>query len=297
MAIRDIGVVSPGEMGSALAMRLAERGFTVHGALDGRSDRTRQRAAAADLQDSRTVDRLVNAVDLVISVVSPARAPEVATTVAAAIRATGRAAGRPLVFADLNAISPGTVRREERLIRAAGGIFVDGGIIGPPPRGERARPRIYVSGPEASLLEEIAHPNVQVRVLSDRVGDASALKMCYGALTKGITALTTELLVAARRLGIEEAALTEMRASRDDVMTWQLGSLAVMPPKAGRWVPEMEEVARTFAELGMTPRIFEGAAELFAMVAETPLAREAPEEARAAGRDGLDVIRSIAEAG
>jgi 3-hydroxyisobutyrate dehydrogenase-like beta-hydroxyacid dehydrogenase len=295
--IRHVGVISPGEMGTALAIRLAELGLTVHCALDGRSDRTRGRAARAGLVDEGAVERLVDACDLVISVVSPARAPEVATIVAAAVRATRSPAARPLIFADLNAISPGTARREDELLRAAGAIFIDGGVIGPPPRGEKARPRLYLAGPQAGLLEQIRHPNLEIRVLSDRVGDASALKMCCGAMTKGVTALTTELLVAAHRLGVEEAALSELRGTRDDVVAWQLGGLAVMPPKAYRWVPEMQEIARTFAELGMPPGIFEGAADLFAMVAETPLAQEAPEEARASGRDGLEVIRSIAESG
>jgi len=68
-----------------------------------------------------------------------------------------------------------------------------------------------------------------------------------------------------------------------------------MPPKAYRWVPEMQEIAKTFGELGMTRRIFDGATDIYEMVAATPLGKESPEQARQAGRNGLDVTRQIAD--
>jgi hypothetical protein len=68
-----------------------------------------------------------------------------------------------------------------------------------------------------------------------------------------------------------------------------------MPAKAYRWVPEMEEIAKTFAELGMTRRIFEGATDMYAFIAATPLGKESPEQARQAARSGLDVTRELAD--
>ena len=291
MEIRDIGVLSPGDMGQALAIRLGEAGFAIHGALDGRSTDTRRLAAEAGVHDCGNVGELVRTCDLIVSVVSPANAPSVAGDVAAAIRESGRR----VAFADMNAISPQLTRDEERLICDAGGIFIDGGIVGPPPRGERARPKLYVSGPDAALFEQIHHPNLQVRVLSDRAGDASALKMCYAAMTKGVTAVTLELLIAAHELGVEEAVERELRDSRPDVLDWQMGNLATVPARSGRWVPEMQQIAKTFAEVGLTPTIFEGAAELYGMVAKTPLGHETPEQARTAKRDGMTITREIAQ--
>ena len=174
-------------------------------------------------------------------------------------------------------------------------MFIDGGIIGPPPRGEKDKPRIYVSGPDAYLFEQVSHPNLLIRVISERVGDASGVKMCYAAMTKGTTALAVELLVAARKLGVEQALEKELRESRNDVFDWQMKNIAVMPPKAYRWVPEMQEIAKTFGELGLTRRIFEGASDIYALVAATPLGRESPEQARKKGRSGLDVTRELAD--
>jgi 3-hydroxyisobutyrate dehydrogenase-like beta-hydroxyacid dehydrogenase len=291
MQIRNVGVVSPGDMGQAIAGRIKESGLGVHTALEGRSERTRTLAREAGINDCGSMEKLVATCDLVLSVINPGEALNVARQVAAAMRKTGR----KIAFADLNAVSPQTARDTDRLIRDAGGMFIDGGIIGPPPRGEKDRPRIYVSGPDAYLMEQINHPNLLVRVLSERVGDASGVKMCYAAMTKGTTALAVELLVAARKLGVEQALEKELRESRNDVFEWQMRSIAVMPPKAYRWVPEMQEIAKTFGELGLTPRIFEGATDIYTMVAATPLGKESPEQARRQGRNGLDVTREIAD--
>jgi len=291
MQITNVGVISPGDMGQAIAGRLKESGLNVYAALDGRSERTKTLARAAGLTDCGSIEKLVATCELVLSVINPGEALNVARQVAAAMRKTGR----KIAFADLNAVSPQTAREADRMIREAGGMFIDGGIIGPPPRGEKDKPRIYVSGPDAYLFESISHPNLLMRVLSERVGDASGVKMCYAAMTKGTTALAVELLVAARKLGVEQALEKELRESRNDVFEWQMKNIAVMPPKAYRWVPEMQEIAKTFGELGLTRRIFEGATDIYALVAATTLGKESPEQARKKGRSGLDVTRELAE--
>jgi 3-hydroxyisobutyrate dehydrogenase-like beta-hydroxyacid dehydrogenase len=291
MQIRNVGIMSPGDMGQAIAGRIKESGLGIHTALDGRSERTRSLAQAAGIADCGSVEKLVATCDLIVSVINPGEALDVARKVAAAMKKTGRR----IAFADLNAVSPQTARDMDKLVRDAGGMFIDGGIIGPPPRGEKDRPRIYLSGPDAYLFEQVKHPNLQFRVMSERVGDASGVKMCYAAMTKGTTALAVELLVAARKLGVEQALEKELRDSRADVFEWQVKNLASMPPKAYRWVPEMEEIAKTFGELGMTRRIFEGANDIYSMVAQTALGKESPEQARKAGRNGLDVTRELAD--
>ena len=290
MQITNVGVISPGDMGQAIAGRLKESGLNVYAALDGRSERTKTLARAAGLTDCGSIEKLVATCELVLSVINPGEALNVARQVAAAMRKTGR----KIAFADLNAVSPQTAREADRMIREAGGMFIDGGIIGPPPRGEKDKPRIYVSGPDAYLFESISHPNLLMRVLSERVGDASGVKMCYAAMTKGTTALAVELLVAARKLGVEQALEKELRESRNDVFEWQMKNIAVMPPKAYRWVPEMQEIAKTFGELGLTRRIFEGATDIYALVAATTLGKESPEQARKKGRSGLDITRELA---
>jgi 3-hydroxyisobutyrate dehydrogenase-like beta-hydroxyacid dehydrogenase len=293
MQIRNVGVVSPGDMGQSIARRIKESGMSVYTALDGRSERTKALAREVGLIDCGSMEKLVSTCELVISVINPGEALAVVRAAAAAMKKTGR----KIAFADLNAVSPQTARDADGIIREAGGLFIDGGIIGPPPRNEKDKPRLYVSGPDAYLMEQITHPNLLIRVMSERIGDASGVKMCYAAMTKGTTALAMELLIAARKLGVEQALEQELRDTRSDVYDWQMKTIPTVPPKAYRWVPEMQEIAKTFGELGMTPRIFEGAADIYGMVAETRLGKENPEQARKAARGGLDVTREIADGG
>jgi 3-hydroxyisobutyrate dehydrogenase-like beta-hydroxyacid dehydrogenase len=112
-----------------------------------------------------------------------------------------------------------------------------------------------------------------VRVVGDRPGQASALKMCYAALTKGTTALMTELSIAAERLGVSAALRAEFAESQPAMLERMQRAVPAMVPKAHRWVGEMAEIARTFEACGLTPRTFEGAAELYALVAGTELGR------------------------
>jgi 3-hydroxyisobutyrate dehydrogenase-like beta-hydroxyacid dehydrogenase len=194
---------------------------------------------------------------------------------------------------DCNAIAPRTVRTIGETITAAGGQFADVGIIGPPPT--RPGTKFYASGPGASALAELRNYGLDVRVLDGEIGQASGLKMCYGAMTKGLTALGTELLVAARLMGLEEALRAEQRETMAEVLGWVERSMPTMPPKAYRWVGEMEEIGTCFEDLGMTPAILNGAAEMYRFVAETPIGKESPEN-RDRSRDAAGVIAALADA-
>jgi len=257
--------------------------------LDGRSARTHTLAAEAGIEDVPTVEDLVVAADIVLCILVPAEAMGVAQRVAKAIRTTNA----DVLYADCNAIAPRTVRAIGETIIGAGGRFADVGIIGGPPK--QPGTRFYTSGPGAAGFAALNAYGLDVRVLDGDIGQASGLKMCYGALTKGLQALGAELLVAAKLMGLEETLRAEQEQSTPDVLGWLQRSLPTMPPKAYRWVGEMEEIAATFASLGMTPRIFQGAADLYRFIAETPIGKESPETRdRNRGADG--VIAALADA-
>jgi 3-hydroxyisobutyrate dehydrogenase-like beta-hydroxyacid dehydrogenase len=290
MQFKNIGVVSPGDMGQAIAMRLKACGLDVYTALNGRSPRTKELAAQAGLADCGSIEQLIRTCDMIFSVLNPGAAADKAQEVAAAIRSTGK---KP-IFVDCNAVSPQTVREIDGIIRQAGATFIDAGIIGPPPRGS-ARTRIYVSGPEAEILSQINDKNLDIRIVGERVGDASAIKMCYAAYTKGAVALGMETLIAARKLGVDQVLDAEMQESLADVRKWILSRSTAMPPKAYRWVPEMQEIAKTFEGVGMTPRMLQGAADMYEFIAQTPLGKESPEQGREKARSGSEIVCLLAE--
>ena len=95
---------------------------------------------------------------------------------------------------------------------------------------------------------------------------------------KGLTAIGTELLIAAHRLGLDEQLWSEFSGSQKELANFLTRSVASMTPKAHRWVGEMEEIAETFHALGLTELTFQGAADVYRLVKETSLGQETPEE-------------------
>jgi 3-hydroxyisobutyrate dehydrogenase-like beta-hydroxyacid dehydrogenase len=274
MSIETIGIVSTGDMGHAVGETLHEGGFTVLTALDGRSERSRGLAAKAGIEDAGDLVSLIGQVDLLMSVMPPSAAVEFATEVSALMTSSG---ATPL-FADCNAIAPATSRTIAGLVQAARADYLDAGIIGMPP-GRKNPPRLYVSGDKPERLEILGRPNMIVRTLDGGVGAASAIKMCYAALNKGGMTLETLVLVGAAQLGLSEELHRELADAQPQMLTRMEGRVPWLAADAERWSGEMLEIAKTFADVGLTPRIHEGAADMFQLLAESSLASETRETA------------------
>jgi L-threonate 2-dehydrogenase len=289
MAIQTVGLMSPGDMGHSVGNVLRLGGLRLITCLRDRSARTAALAAEAGIQDVPDYETLVRESDVLLSVLAPSEAGRLAERVAAAVRGTG--AG--LLYADCNAIAPQTVREIAAVITSAGARFIDGGIIGSPPRPAQTRTKLYLSGEHAAELSVLGQPGLEVRVVGPEIGQASGLKMCYAAITKGLTALGTELLVAGKAMGLAEPLRAELEQSQPQLLSWLERQVPGMPPKAYRWVGEMEEIAATFGYLGLTPSILQGAADLYRFVGQTPLAEETP-EVRRLGTSLEEVIALLA---
>ncbi len=273
MSLTTVGILSPGDMGHTVGRVLGEHGLRVITCLHGRSQRTRSLAAEAGMTDVPTYQDLVSEAEMVLSILVPARAMLAAQAVAQAISETQA----KLVYADCNAVAPETVCHIDEVITRAGGRFVDASIIGPPPR-RPGTTRFYASGPHARAFEALSEYGLDVIVLGDEIGQASAIKMCYAALTKGLTALCTELLTAAEVLGVSQALKREFQHSQAALYERMERAVPRMPMKSRRWVGEMEEIAQTFEQVGLTPKIHAGAAEVYRLVGATELADRTPED-------------------
>ena len=269
MAVKTVAILSPGEMGAAVGKVLRESGLEVTTCLEGRGEQTRLRARECGFSIVSDLEELAGTADLILSILVPAEAEKVARSVARAMAASG---GRA-TYADCNAVSPQTTGSLEPLITQAGGTFADAGIIGGPPRDGYA-PRFYTSGPGASTLAELDGRGIEVVKVGGESGRASAIKMCYAAMTKGTTALQTALLVAAIRLGVYEELRKEILASQRPAFDQIERSVARLPSVAYRWIGEMEEIAATFESVDVTPDFHRGAADVFRLVAGSDMGKE-----------------------
>jgi 3-hydroxyisobutyrate dehydrogenase-like beta-hydroxyacid dehydrogenase len=277
MELHTVGLLSPGDMGHSVGRVLTEHGLRVITCLEGRSERTRQLAAEAGIQNVATYKTLVQEAQLILSIVVPAQAVAVAERVAAAVDDGDPIASLDVTYVDCNAIAPQTAHEIEQIMAVAGVRFVDACIIGPPPRGD-GRTRFYVSGRHTEAMLALNDWGLDVVDLQGKAGQASGFKMCYAALTKGLTALCTELLIAAEALGITEPLTEELKGSQGRLYARMESGIPAMLPKAKRWIGEMEEIASTFGALGLTPDILQGAAEVYRLVAETEMAERTPED-------------------
>jgi 3-hydroxyisobutyrate dehydrogenase-like beta-hydroxyacid dehydrogenase len=243
-----IGLLHPGEMGAAVGAVLRARGLDVLWASNGRSEATRARAAQADLRDVDTGENLARAADVILSICPPHAAADVAA----------RVAGFDGLYVDANAIAPASARA------LGGGFtrFVDGGIVGPPPAGERTR--LYLSGTEAGRVASLFDRTlVEARVVSEAVGAASAVKAAYAAWTKGTAALLLAIDQLARVEGVEETLAAEWRGSLPELPDRLAAADRSARAKGWRWVGEMRQIAAAFAAAGLPDGFHLAAAEIY----------------------------------
>ena len=278
-----IAILMPGDMGHGVGQTLIAQGHCVVSALSGRSPHTRALAERAGIEDVESVDTCVAEADLILSILPPDRAVAQAEAVAGAMKRVGHAPA----YADCNAISPITVATVAAAFDGTGSTVIDCGIIGLNP--VKSPPtRLYVSGPDCSAIEALGSDAIRVEKISDEIGRASAMKMVYAAGTKGVWTLQTALLLTAARQGVLEPLLVELAYSQSGQLQAMRNRVPFIPADAARWVPEMEEIAATFADAGVTDGFHKGAAEIFRLLAKTPFAGET--------RETLDTSRTLEQA-
>lgn len=255
MGSTTVGLLYPGEMGSAVGACARSGGARVLWVGEGRSERTRERAEAAGLEDAKTLEALVAASEVILSVCPPRFAADVARAVAA-----HRFAG---IYMDANAVAPATARQIGAIVEQAGAVFVDGGIVGQPPHAP-GKARLYLSGRETGRIEDLFESgNLEAISLSDSPGAASALKMAYAAYSKGSSALLIAIRALAAREGVDEALLREWERSQPGLSARSEQAARNNARKAWRYVEEMEEIAATFLDAGLPAGFHLAAAEIY----------------------------------
>ena len=267
MAARTIGILHPGQMGVSIAANARGGTNRVLWASAGRGAETKNRADKAELEDVGTLDRLCAECGVIVSVCPPHAAEDVAADVVSA--------GFTGTYVDANAISPDRTSRIAATVKEAGITFVDGGIIGGP--AWKPGTVLYLSGTAAHEVAAcFGDGPLEVAVIGDEIGRASALKMCFAAYTKGTTALLSAILAAADRLGVRDD-LNAQWARGDASFPGQTENrVRNVTAKAWRFAGEMEEIAATFRSAGLPGEFHDAAAEVyrrtagFKDTAETP---------------------------
>jgi L-threonate 2-dehydrogenase len=255
------GIIAQGQMGSAVARRLTDNGLAVLTVLEGRSAQSVERAKAARMKSVSPQEFC--AADIILCIVPPGDAQALAQSLAPVLAA----APKKPIYVDCNAVNPGTIERIAPIIETSGAAFVDAGIIGGPPKAGSAGPTFYLSGAEGPAVAVLSQFGLECKVLDGGVGAASALKMSYAGITKGLTALGSIMILAASRAGMAQALHRELRASQPALLAWFERQVPSMFPKAYRWVAEMEEIAGFVEKDEAGSALFESTARLYERIA------------------------------
>ncbi len=244
-----IAVLNPGAMGAAVGAQLVQAGHDVVWLPAGRGRATRTRADDAGLSPADSVDGC----DAVLSVVPPGAAEDV-------VESVGRFTG---LYVDLNAIDPDTAATVHRTAERNGAVAVDGGIVGPPPQ-RPAPPRVFLSGDQADRAAALFSGTViDTVVLTASPAAASAVKMAYGAWTKGSAALLLAVHATAEHYGVADALDAEWERSQPELPQRLEAARAQAAAKGWRWVAEMDSNARTFEGAAQPGGFGQAAAEIY----------------------------------
>ena len=263
MAFQKIGIMSIGEMGFYWAKLLKSHGVEVLTYDKDRREVSRQRAENAGVTSVASMNKLVKEAELIVSIVVPFAAKKVAAKVAKAVQKTGR---KDLLFLDANAISPMTADAITAVLAPAGVNFVDGCIIGGASRMGQGT-MVYVSGPDAVRLQALEAFNIPIKILGPRTNQASAFKVVYAGLTKGLQGLFCELLMGARKFGLLNEIRSQYEGSFPGLLDKVSGSIIGLRIHAGRRAEEMDELRRTFNTHGLKSFMAPGAQKVLAAIA------------------------------
>ncbi len=271
-----VGLLHPGQMGTAVAAAVQLHAGPVLWAEAGRSPATTKRAEWADLLAVRTVADVARRSDVVISLCPPHAALDVARQVAEA--------GGVELFLDANAVAPSTMDEIGAVLGAA--HVVDGAVIGPPPW-KAGRTVLHLSGPRSAEVAALfADGPLTAQLAGEKIGQASAVKACYALRTKAVQTMWAVLGAAAEEYGVAEAIRIQLARDGVDLDAEITQVAARTTATAWRFAGEMEEAARAFADVGLPDGMSQAAAEIYRRIAGT-----LPRDADAGAADWIAAVR------
>jgi len=263
-----VGLVGYGEVGRILAEDLRARGVASVSACDIKLGT----AAEAPLREHASRNGIILAsshaalaadADLVLSAVTASQTVAVAEAIAPAIR-------KDAWFLDFNSASPGAKIKAGSLIDRAGGRYVEAAVMTSVPP-YRIRVPMLLGGPHAEALKPLLDAlGFAATVVSDRLGIASATKMCRSVMIKGLEAMVIESFTAARAYGVEDSVLASLKETFPGVDWEKQGAYFFQRviQHGRRRAEEMREAAATVREIGLEPWSAGGTAERQAFIAD-----------------------------
>jgi 3-hydroxyisobutyrate dehydrogenase-like beta-hydroxyacid dehydrogenase len=262
-----ITLIGYGEVGRILAEDLRAAGHAVQ-ACDTQlhseaGNALREHAAAHGVALATSHADAVRGATLVISAVTASQTVPVARACA-----PGLAVG--CFFLDFNSASPGAKIEAATIVAAAGGRYVEGAVMTSVPP-YRSKVPLLLGGPDAAALVPLLMTlGFAPRVASDRLGVASATKMCRSIMIKGLEAMVIESFTTARHHGVEDAVIASLQETFPGIAWEQQAAYFFQRviEHGRRRSEEVREVAVTVREAGLDAFSADGTAARQADIAD-----------------------------
>ncbi len=267
-----VALIGCGEVGRILSEDLRQAGHAVT-AFDlklatAQAAPMREHAARHGVVLAATHADAVRGAALVVSAVTASQTLAVAEACAEGLQAP---AGRGAFFLDFNSASPGAKIRAAAVVDAAGGRYVEGAVMTTLPP-YRLKVPLLLGGPHAAALRPVLAEAgfTAARVASERLGVASATKMCRSIMIKGLEAMVIESFTTARHYGVEDAVIASLYETYPGIDWEKQGAYLFQRviEHGRRRSEEVREVAQTVREAGLEPFSATGTAERQAWVAD-----------------------------
>jgi 3-hydroxyisobutyrate dehydrogenase-like beta-hydroxyacid dehydrogenase len=263
----NVGLIGYGEVGRILAEDLRKQEIKVAAYdIKLRSDQSggalRDHAGQHGVTLTASHADLAAQSDFIVSAVTASQAVPVAKACAAAVK-------QGAWYLDFNSASPGAKQRAAALIDAAGGHYVEGAVMTSVPPYRIKVPLLLGGSDAAALAPQLAELGFVPKVASDKLGVASAVKMCRSVMIKGLEAMVIESFTTARAYGVEDAVLASLKETFPGIDWEKQGAYFFQRviEHGRRRSEEVREVAETVREAGLTPWSAQGTAERQAWVA------------------------------
>jgi 3-hydroxyisobutyrate dehydrogenase-like beta-hydroxyacid dehydrogenase len=269
----QIALIGYGEVGHILAEDLRVAGHKVSAfdrklaTEDGSGDAMRAHATKFEVHLGANVADALRGAVLVISAVTASQAVPVAQACAFAM-ANGMGPGAFVL--DFNSASPRAKIRAAALVDAAGGRYVEGAVMTTLPP-YRIKVPLLLGGPHAqAALPVLQELGFAPKVVSEKLGVASATKMCRSIMIKGLEAMVIESFTTARHYGVEDAVIASLYETYPGVDWEKQGAYLFQRviEHGRRRSEEVMEVAQTVSEAGLSPYSATGTAQRQAQMAD-----------------------------
>ena len=264
----NIGLVGYGEVGRILAEDLRKQDVSVAAYdIKLRSDQAGQPLRAHAKRHGVALHAshadLAARSDFIVSAVTASQAVPVAEACAGTLK-------KGAWFLDFNSASPGAKQRAAGAIDAAGGRYVEGAVMTSVPPYRIKVPLLLGGGDAAALAPLLIELGFAARVASEKLGVASAVKMCRSVMIKGLEAMVIESFTTARAYGVEDAVLASLKETFPGIDWEKQGAYFFQRviEHGRRRAEEVREVAETVRDIGLEPWSAQGTAERQAWVAD-----------------------------